>query len=269
MKLAINYSETAESLVQNGQIKIDLFKCADIPWLIKKASRVLPVTVHFNLYAGDRSLPNTDWSAVHQFFQNTQTLYINLHLEPTSKHHGDIPIDSGEPKNIEKIVERILDEIQPVTKRFRDDQILFENAIYRRKAGKALRAAVEPDVFHMIMNEIDCGLLLDISHARISARNLGIDEHEYISNLPVHKLREIHFTGLHYIDGKWIDHLPILDEDWLVLEWVKTEIDSGNFANPWLFVFEYGGVGDKYINRCDPDVIVSQVPRLRQILGTQ
>lgn len=268
MKLAINYSFAAESLVQKGQINIDLFKCADIPWLVKKASRVLPVTVHFNLHAGDRSLPSTDWTAVHQLFQYTQTLYINLHLEPTSKHHADIPIDSGDSIHKERIVERILEEIQPITKRYQEEQILFENAIYRNIDGNILRAAVEPDVFHMIMNEINCGLLLDISHARISARNLGIDEREYISNLPVNKLHEIHFTGLHHIDGKWVDHLPILDEDWPILEWVISEISSGNFTKPWLFVFEYGGVGDKYIDRCDPEVIASQIPNLRQLLGS-
>lgn len=266
MKLAINFSEAAELLVQSGQIKIDLFKCADIPWLVNKASRVLPVTVHFNLYVGNYTLGSTDWNTVHRLFQNTQTLYINFHFEPTSKHHADIPIESGDTVHKEKILERIIEEIQPILKHYQEEQIILENAIHRGKDGTVLRAAVEPDVFHTIMHEIDCGLLLDISHARISARYLGIDEREYISNLPVNKLREIHFTGLHFINGKWVDHLPVLDEDWPILEWVISEINSGNFARPWLFVFEYGGVGDKYINRCDPEVIASQIPRLSQLL---
>lgn len=262
MKLAINYSEAAESLVKKEKIHIDLFKCADSPVLVKRASLVLPVTVHFNFQVGHYSLSSLDWETLDQLFNTTHTLYINLHLEPDKSNHEDIPIDAADPIHIEIIAERIIQEIQPLLKHHPAGQIIIENAIYRIGDGRVLKAAVVPAIFHMIMNEIDCGLLLDISHARITAHQLGIDEREYISSLPVNKLREIHFTGLHPIDGKLIDHLPILAQDWPILDWVLAEIQAGNFSRPWLLVYEYGGVGEKYIDRSDPEVIAAQVPEL-------
>jgi uncharacterized protein (UPF0276 family) len=266
MKLAINYSEAAESLLRNNHIRIDLFKCPDWSWLVKKASEMLPVIVHFNLQVGNGNLALTDWEAVDQLYANTHTLYINLHLEPGRKHHPDIPPDSEEPIHQEKIVEFILREIQPLLERYPAEQIIFENSIYRVSGGKVIKPGVLPSVFNTIFNEINCGLLLDISHARISARSLGMDEREYISNLPIHRLKEIHFTGLHQINGKLVDHLPILDQDWPILDWVLAEIKTGKFSQPWLFVYEYGGVGEKYANRCDPEAIAVQVPRLYELV---
>jgi uncharacterized protein len=262
MKLAINYSESAEYLVKEGQIELDLFKCPDWQWMVKKASQVLPVIVHFDLQVGNRNLPYTDWQAIDQLFGSTHTLYINLHLEPGRKHHPDIPPDSPDPIDEEKIIDRILREIQPILKRYSAEQIIIENAIYRRSGGKIIRPGVVPRVFQRVFEEINCGLLLDISHARISARSLGMDEREYISNLPIVRLKEIHFTGLHNINGKLVDHLPVLEEDWPILEWVLGEIKSGRFSRPWLFVFEYGGVGEKYVDRSNSEVIADQVPRL-------
>jgi uncharacterized protein (UPF0276 family) len=118
------------------------------------------------------------------------------------------------------------------------------------------------------LDELNCGLLLDISHARISAHHLGIDEREYISKLPVKRLREIHYTGLHNINGKLVDHLPILEEDWPILEWVMSQINSGDFSQPWLLAFEYGGIGERYADRSDPNVIASQIPRLYDFINS-
>jgi uncharacterized protein (UPF0276 family) len=268
MKLAINYSDAAESLVEKGKIKIDLFKCPDWPWLVKKATQLLPATVHFDLQIGNRNLPYTDWQIVNQLFENTHTLYINLHLEPERKNHTDIPTDSDDQIDEDKLLERIRREIQPLLERYSAEQIILENVRYRGARSKVLKLGVLPKVIKRILNEIGCGLLLDISHARISANHLGIDEREYISNLPVEKLRELHFTGLHEINGKLVDHLPILAEDWPILEWVIAQINSGNFSRPWLLAFEYGGVGERFADRSDPNVIAAQVPLLADLINS-
>lgn len=266
MKLAINYSEAAESLLNKGAIQIDIFKCPNWSWMIEKASNELPVIVHFDLQIGNRNLDNTDWQVVDQLFHETNTLYINLHLEPGRKTHSDIPADSDEPSHQDIIIERIVSEMRPIVRRYSAENIIIENAIYRTYRGKTIKVGVLPGVFRRLFNEFNCGLLLDISHARISARSLGIAEQEYISSLPIERLKEIHFTGLHNVNGKWIDHLPILEADWPILEWVLAEINAERFSRPWLFVYEYGGVGDKYIDRCDPDVIATQIPRLSKMI---
>jgi hypothetical protein len=136
MKLAINYSEAAESLVEQGRIKVDFFKCFDWFWLVQKATRLLPVTIHFDLQLGNRNLSLTDWQAVNQLFENTHILYINLHLEPERKNHADILTDSDDPIDEEKILERIYREMQPILKRYSPEQIIIENVRY---AGREVR----------------------------------------------------------------------------------------------------------------------------------
>ena len=47
-----------------------------------------------------------------------------------------------------------------------------------------------------------------------------------------------------------------------VLDWVLERIKSGQWASPWLLAFEYGGVGEKFAYRSNPQVIEEQVPQL-------
>ena len=84
--------------------------------------------------------------------------------------------------------------------------------------------------------------------------------------LPVEKLRELHFTGVHQIGNRLQDHLEALEEDWCILEWVLERISSGEWPRPWLFVFEYGGVGEKFAGRSEANVIAEQVPRLYKMV---
>ncbi len=69
-------------------------------------------------------------------------------------------------------------------------------------------------------------------------------------------------TGLQWIDGELEDHLGIQQPDWEVLTGVLENIHTGCWGDPWMLAFEYGGVGDLFAWRSDPDVIARQVPRL-------
>ncbi len=97
---------------------------------------------------------------------------------------------------------------------------------------------------------------------------MGIDECDYMSQLPVDRLRELHFTGLHDREGYLQDHLEILDTDWPVLDWVLERIRTGQWASPWLLAFEYGGVGEKFTRCSNPQVIEEQVAQLHERVKT-
>jgi hypothetical protein len=43
---------------------------------------------------------------------------------------------------------------------------------------------------------------------------------------------------------------------------VLERIKSGQWASPWLLAFEYGGVGEKFARRSNPEVIEEQLPQL-------
>ena len=267
MKLAINYSHEAVSLVHEKHIHIDRFKTPDWPDMIQEASNYRPVAIHFNLFAGRGDLVSSDWKTIRALKEQTGTPYINLHLNPEGVDYPDVPLDTSKGRQFNKIVENLILDVKAAVDVFGAEQVIVENVPFRGWQGDTLRLAVEPRIIHKVVEETGCGLLLDLSHARISACYLGVDDREYISALPVDRLRELHFTGLNWVNGKLKDHLPALKHDWQALSWALKHIRSGEWAPPWLLAFEYGGVGDKYKGRCDPAVISEQIPRIFEMIA--
>ncbi len=262
MKLALNYSPAAAALVTDGSIHLDRFKTPEWPWMIDEATLLAQVSVHFTLAAGRSSLGDTDWALIDRLLAETGTPYVNLHLCPLEEDFPGMPADTTEPAHQQRVAERAIADVQTVAKRYGAERVIVENVPYRRAKGSTVRPAVEPQVIQAILNETGCGLLLDISHARIAARSLGIDERAYIESLPIDRVKELHFTGLHRRNGGWEDHLEALDADWVELEWVLGRIRQGAWAHPWQLAFEYGGVGEIFEWRTKPAIIQAQVPRL-------
>lgn len=264
MLLSINYSLQAAQLCRQKRLKIDFFKCPEWTDMITEAKQLRPVCVHFSLKAGRGKLKDVDWDFLAEVLQQTQTPYINLHLEAKTKDFPDIPVDSTDPIHQEQVFEQMLSDLNEAVKRFGAQKVIAENVPYRSCAGKVLRPAVEAQVIRQLLRESGCGLLLDISHARMTALDLGLDERQYISELPVDSLRELHFTGVHQFDGCYQDHLPALEADWQLLDWVFERIYKGEWAQPWMLAFEYGGVGERFADRSEARVIETQIPILQR-----
>jgi uncharacterized protein (UPF0276 family) len=262
MKLAINYSSQASRLLTEGRIYIDIFKCPDWEWMIDEAIGQCPVSIHFTLTAGDRSLNRLDWENVSRLLKKTNTPFVNLHLESRIGDFPEIPADTVDPSHHQQVFEVLLGDVQLAIQHFGPERVIIENVPYRGISGKVLRPSVETKIITAIQETTGCGLLLDISHARMAAKALGMDEKMYMIQLPVSALRELHFTGLHQRKHQLQDHLEILDTDWPVLDWVLERVRMGEWARPWMLAFEYGGEGEKFSWRSDPDVIERQVPRL-------
>jgi uncharacterized protein (UPF0276 family) len=98
--------------------------------------------------------------------------------------------------------------------------LLLENYNYHRT--NAYEYICEPELFTQLLDEIDCGMLLDLAHARISAHNMGWSSAEsYLEALPLHKAREVHVTRPGWQGDQRVDlHQPLLPEDLPLLGWV-------------------------------------------------
>ncbi|MBN1669087.1 MAG: DUF692 family protein [Anaerolineales bacterium] len=263
MDFAINYSPEAAGLLGAGQIELDFFKTPPWPDMIAQADRLRPVRVHFNLHAGNPQLAQTDWGLIEDLLANTATQFVNIHLLVKGKELPHIAIDHP-PSDAEMraVAARMLENVQILCDRFGPERVIAENIPYRVGQGQDLRACVEPWVIQQVVEASGCGLLLDISHARIAARALGLDEKAYIQALPVGQLRELHFTGIHDWNGFWMDHLPILAHDWPWLEWVMAQNGSAGWGEAEMLAFEYGGTGEFFSRFSDPQVMKTQVPQL-------
>ena len=74
----------------------------------------------------------------------------------------------------------------------------------------------EPAFLRRVVEEADCGLLLDVNNVWVNARNHGFDERAFIDRLPLERVRQIHVAGHTRRDRVIIDtHIgPIIDEVW-------------------------------------------------------
>jgi uncharacterized protein (UPF0276 family) len=266
MLFSINYSTQAAVLLDQNKIQLDRFKCPDWPELIQEASQRRPVAVHFTLAAGRGRLARKNLDKVAALAEQTGTPYINLHLESKIADFPDIPIDSTRLSDRAKVLAQTLSEVDLAVKRFGAGRVIVENVPYR-VTGNVLRPSVEPEAICRVVRQTGCGLLLDIPHARITAAQLGLDERAYISRLPLERLKELHFTGVHLFDGWLQDHLPAQEADWQALDWVLERIRLGEWPRPWMLAFEYSGVGEKFAWRSEASVIESHCRRLYSLVN--
>jgi uncharacterized protein (UPF0276 family) len=262
---AINYSPQAADLLATGRLQIDRFKCPDWPDMIAKASRQHPVAVHTNLTAGRGRLRVKNFDAIAQLLDQTDTPYINVHLETRLDDLDGVPIDTTDPVHLEQVVSLMIEDLQILSRRFGAEKVIAENVPYR-PSGHVLRPSVEPQVIRRVIEQSGCGLLLDIAHACISAHHIGLDDTVYMAQLPIQRLREMHFCGVQNLNGRLQDHLPATQADWQMLDWVLEHIRQGDWPTPWLLAFEYGGVGEKFAARSELQVIQEQGTKLYQML---
>jgi uncharacterized protein (UPF0276 family) len=164
------------------------------------------------------------------------------------------------------VFERLLKDTMAVVSQYGAEMVIAENVPYHAHRGEYLRPGVEPELITRLLNETGCGLLLDISHAHISAHSLGLVDKDYLNQLPTDRIREMHIAGVHTLPDGLQDHLSMLADDWNLLEWVLERIRRKEWSQPWLLAFEYGGVGSIFAWRSDPNVIREQVPRLYEMV---
>lgn len=126
--------------------------------------------------------------------------------------------------------------------------ILIENLDYN--PTQAYEYVCEPDFIQQVIQETDTWLLLDLAHARVSAYAFGIPVEDYISQLPLEKVRQIHLNRPGWRNKRLIDaHLALAEEDYLLFEQILER------CQPWAVTLEY---------QQDPDRIQMQITRLRK-----
>jgi uncharacterized protein (UPF0276 family) len=262
MEFAINFSEPAAELLRTGQIKLDRFKVPDWPDLIQRARQSVAVYVHFAINAGAADSKTRDWAVAETMARQTNTPFINLHLAPRAKDFPGI----GHDPAARPVIDAMLSDVKRAVDFFGRDRVIAENIPLGNPEEDFAPASVQPAAIHEIIEKTGAGLLLDLSHARLTATHLGVDPREYISSLPVKKLRELHLTGIQRIAGRLRDHMHFSDIDWEFAQWAMERIKQKEWATPAIVALEYGGVGETFAWRTDRAQIAEQVPRLYEMV---
>lgn len=294
INLAINYSRQAAHLYMSGQIQLDYFKCPAWEDLVTEARAILPTYVHFPLRVGRGVIINTekkaeaDFAEIEKLLKMSDTPYINIHFSPYDSDYPEIPFDSLASADIDKVVDYSMKAIDTIASHFGRDKILVENVPSQKHTH--MLCALYPDVIRRVIDETNTALLFDLSHARLSAHQLGMNEYQYIWGLPLKQVKEMHVTGITRIDesmiqllddkgihntvfhklvGELTDHVPFTPLDWDMTAWAFEQIHTGAWSRPWIVAFEYGGVGGVFEAMSDSLKIAEQVPRLYRMVKHQ
>jgi uncharacterized protein (UPF0276 family) len=63
----------------------------------------------------------------------------------------------------------------------------------------------ESEFIRRILEETDCGLLLDITNLYINSKNFGFEWREFLDGLPIERIVQLHFVGTHKHNNRLID----------------------------------------------------------------
>lgn len=114
------------------------------------------------------------------------------------------------------------------------------------------RYYAEPGWINQILERTGCGMLLDTGHARISAEEFGMDAVDYLCQLPLERVMQVHVSGPRVRKGRLFDaHEPLQEEDYGLLEFVLGK------SNPQVVTLEYIR---------EPEALREQILRLREML---
>lgn len=182
----------------------------------------------------------------------TGTPWYSLHLgfsaaEVDFQDEAMVAISPLQPKEL--VLARCIERLQQLTQ-MTSVPVLIENLDYN--PTQAYEYVCETNFIQNILAETDTGLLFDLAHARVTATAFGIPLQEYIDQLPLDKIRQIHLNSPGWRDGRLVDaHLELTEDDYQLLETILKR------SQPWAITLEY--------NR-NVQLACSQIGRLREII---
>ena len=164
-----------------------------IPLQLESICQHYPVTFHsVGLSLGSIDPLNLDYlGKLKKLMQQYDIAWLSEHCCFTSvdgfHSHDLLPLPYSE-ESLTHMVERV-SQVQD----FLGEQILIENvSSYMRFAESTLD---EVDFISELAKQADCLLLIDVNNIYVNHINQGIDTDQYIKNLPLERIREIHLAG--------------------------------------------------------------------------
>lgn len=95
--------------------------------------------------------------------------------------------------------------------------LLLENLDYN--ATGAYEHICEPEVISAVLEATDTWLLLDLAHAQVSASRLGIAQEDYLAQLPLARVKQLHISSPRPVGETLADtHETLRPADYRLLE---------------------------------------------------
>lgn len=237
MYIGCNWSKALEILLERDAVKVDYIKSGAYGKFNEeflKMRSLRPILLHGLGYfecTGMNNIEVVDFDLANKQIKDCNSPHYGLHL--TLKNS-----DMHQGMTEENIYERMCENIQLFKKNLQvplllenipdtpEDRVVYDHYPY-----------MKPEQISRLLVDNDVSFLLDISHAKITAQYHGWNVYEYIGQLPLESIVEIHVNGSGYDkDGFPADtHEAMKDEDYKLLEYVLKR------ANPYVVSLEYVG----------------------------
>lgn len=120
-----------------------------------------------------------EWFSDHLCFTKSGGVKIG-HLAPVPYTEESLKVFI---KNISKVKKRI------------STPFIVENITYLMEFPSSKMS--ETQFITKVVNETDCGLLLDITNLYINSRNFGFDWRKFLDEIPIERVVQLHFVGIH------------------------------------------------------------------------
>jgi uncharacterized protein (UPF0276 family) len=238
MYFGCNWSKALKCLLEKDAVKIDYIKSGAFgpfneEFLTMRSMR--PILLHGLGHFEDTGMKNIeilDFDLVNKLIKNCNSPHYGLHLSIKNS-------DMYPGMTDEDIHEHMSKQIQ-IFKRNITVPLLLENTPDSPKDRTMFDhyPYIMPEQLSRLLVENDVSFLLDLTHAKITAKYRGFNIHDYIRQLPLDRVVEIHVNGSGYDkDGFPTDtHQAMEKEDYKLLDWVL------NYTNPEVVTLEYNGI---------------------------
>lgn len=237
-KIACNWSEILGGLLADGQVHIDYIKMGAYGEFEKQFTFVRslkPILLHglgcFE-HSGMKDISVVDFKRANTLLAKCGSMHYGLHLAIKNA-------DMTSPMSDEEIHVHMSQQIQIFKNNLSvplllenipdspQDRTVFDHYPYA-EAGKIGR----------LLQENDVGLLLDLTHAKITALYRERNVRDYLRELPLDRVKEIHVNGSGYDEqGFPADTHQSMDiVDYELLNWVL------GYSKPDVVTLEYCGL---------------------------
>jgi uncharacterized protein len=260
MLIGCNWSNALELLIQNNIQQVDYIKTGAYSTFEKQLDKmrsICPILLHGLGYSeriGMSDINTVDFIRANRLLTECGSPHLGVHL---AIRNSDM-----NPGMTEEDVYHILFDQTLLFKRQLSVPLLLENTPDTPKDRNMFNhyPFAKADLISKLLDESDVGFLLDLTHAKLTAKFNNWDVREYIQNLPIDRVKEIHVNGSGYDAQGFPEdtHDAMQDEDYTLLEWVLKH------ANPNIVTLEYG-TGDFQDLLRSADLLNEQINNIQRI----
>lgn len=173
-----------------------------------------PIVSHgVNLSIGSVDRLNEEYvDRLKTLLQRTRALWFSDHLCFTSVggeyFHDLLPLPCTH-----EAADHVVQRVKQLKKRISLPFLLENPSYYVEPPGAQMDEAA---FFYRVLEEADCGMLLDVNNVYVNSRNHGFDPRDYIRRLPLHRVAQIHMAGHKDCGDVIVDthEGPIIDPVW-------------------------------------------------------